>query len=324
MIECGRFISYDKSGRILLLYYSFFKSDLNFFESTKKNSIFQSTFMYFRMWIRLIPERMAQVFQVDRLNRIREMVRYHRSVDVNELSAALNVSEVTVRRDLEKLEQEGFLKRVYGGATICEKQEQIAPVQKNEMDSRLLSYEQLPHGSKIVGETAAGMVGEYEVIYIGAGMSGLALAREIKDRHGVIVVSNYLPICLELMHSQVRVIITGGELDSKDSTFKIDHIDYEACLVPIEKAFIPFRGFDLQNGYAFNDREELQIYQRLKEHSKFMIGMIEGNLFDKRGFVTMEDDDSISAIVSDRDIPDQYRDYYFEKNISLYEGMRFE
>lgn len=264
------------------------------------------------------------MFQVDRLNRIKEIINYHRSVDVSELSNVLNVSEVTIRRDLEKLEQEGYLKRVYGGATIVQEPVLPATIRQEETYIGLPSFDQIGESSRIVGEMAARMVEDFDVIFIGPSHSGLALARNIKNKNGVVVMTNYLPICLELFQSQARIVMIGGELDTRDSTFKNTHIDYDICMLPVEKAFIPFRGFDLDAGYAFNDREELLVCEHLKKNAKFLIGMIEGNLFDKRGFVTMPDDNAIHAIVSDKGIPDKYRSFYFEKNVDLYEGIRLE
>ena len=267
------------------------------------------------------------MFQVDRLNRIKEFLHYYRSADVGELSTVLKVSEVTVRRDLEKLEQEGFLERVHGGAIILESQlpEEFG---KDEQEwspkDDLPSFECVSQNSRMIGETAAELVDDYEVVFIGASLSAIVLARAIKEKQGVVVLSNYLPVCLELLDSRVRVIMVGGELDSKDATFKTTHIDYEMCMVPVEKAFVPFRGFDLKAGYAFNDKEELEVYKRLQSSAKYLIGMMEGSLFDKQGFITTEDDEMISAIVTDQEIPDQYRNFYFEKNIIVYEGLRLE
>ena len=60
------------------------------------------------------------MFQIERLQLIKQILSEKKSVDVMWLSGQLEVSEVTIRRDLEKLETEGFLKRTYGGAILNE------------------------------------------------------------------------------------------------------------------------------------------------------------------------------------------------------------
>ena len=72
------------------------------------------------------------MFAAARLEKIRELITQTKSIEISVLVDLLSVSEATIRRDLEKLEQEGFLYRIHGGAVLTEKVEPLEPEEPDE------------------------------------------------------------------------------------------------------------------------------------------------------------------------------------------------
>ena len=141
------------------------------------------------------------MFADARIEKIKELLLEYKHVDVNTLSSVLSASVATVRRDLERLEEEGFLRRTHGGAIIIEKKEKIAKV----------AQEPYYREKKQIGIIAASLIKNNETVYIGAGRTCQQIARNLKDKRNVKVVTNNIGVITELLHTQsVRLMVPGG------------------------------------------------------------------------------------------------------------------
>jgi DeoR/GlpR family transcriptional regulator of sugar metabolism len=124
-------------------------------------------------------------------------------VRLRELSEVLQVSDSTIRRDLEHLESQGLLKRIYGGAVLVEEQ----------ADARGSVAASSAQASRI-GAAAAALVAEGETVYLGAGSLAAAVAQHLSARTGITVITNALDIAAYLARqSTLSVILTGGQLE---------------------------------------------------------------------------------------------------------------
>jgi DeoR/GlpR family transcriptional regulator of sugar metabolism len=133
-------------------------------------------------------------------------------VSVSELSALAGVSQMTVRRDLEALEQEGLLQRVHGGAvsTISGSYEPPFAVR-----SRLGSAEK-----ERVGVAAAALIGPNETVIIDGGTTALAVARALRGRRQLTVCALSVQAAAELADEQgIRVIAAGGDVRPGEQYF---------------------------------------------------------------------------------------------------------
>lgn len=125
------------------------------------------------------------------------------AVRVPDLAARYGVSEPTIRRDLEWLEQEGIAHRVRGGAVAASPQNVIAP-DPNAIACR-------------IGQTAVGFIRDDETVFLGPGKLTLEVARALRDRHHLTVVTNSLTIAAEVArHTSHTLILTGGQLNRAD------------------------------------------------------------------------------------------------------------
>jgi DeoR/GlpR family transcriptional regulator of sugar metabolism len=139
-----------------------------------------------------------------RLERLRRIVRQSRVVRVEDLTSRLKVSTATVRRDLDRLEELGEIRRVHGGAVgiesrleepLFDDKASIAPREKRRIAQAALRYIKPDH-----------------TIYLDGGSTVLELARLVRERTGLTVVTNSLRAALELAGRGPRLILVGGEL----------------------------------------------------------------------------------------------------------------
>lgn len=256
------------------------------------------------------------MFGIERLQAIRELVKEKKSVEVTYLSKELSVSEVTIRRDLDKLEKEGFVAKTYGGAILMESNPEVGeqrvvqvPLTKN---SAKTPYDR-------VAFTAAELIENGDTLFIPGGMMGMALAKCLEDLQDLIVITNNLEIAMYLYQlGGHKVVMLGGEIDGQ--TGNVQEFDQLEELL-IEKSFIAVEGVDQQFGYTVNDRHDVRLYKRLKACSRQLILVTVTDVYNKRGLVKLAPLDAIETIVGEKTLPDAFKGYYYENNIRVHTTM---
>ncbi len=149
---------------------------------------------------------------VERRNRIEQIINKNKSVLVVELAKQFEVTTETIRGDLEKLEKQGVLVRTYGGATLVDNSEiELAITERDTVN-----YE----GKQRIGKYAADLIKDGETIFLDASTSAWHLARYIKGKRGITVITNAEKIVNELsMCDHIHVVCVGGELTPRNMSY---------------------------------------------------------------------------------------------------------
>ncbi|GKX28155.1 GntR family transcriptional regulator [Vallitalea longa] len=253
------------------------------------------------------------MFGMERLQAIRESLYKNGSVEVVNLSKMLSVSEMTIRRDLDKLEKEGLIVKTYGGAILKkDKTEENSLDDKNEKNKLHLK----------IAKMASQLIEDNEVVFIGGGSILYELLDYLKEKKGLVVVTNNINIAMKIMsYKTVKVIITAGEIDPATG----DIFGYETIHsldnILIEKAFVSVDGIDSELGYTTNTKEYLELYEVIKKISNRVVLVAEHKQYGKRGLKRIAQLDEIKEIVADKNIPDMFKEYYFNNDIKLYASM---
>jgi DeoR/GlpR family transcriptional regulator of sugar metabolism len=185
-----------------------------------------------------------------REQKILHHLRTNSSVRVVELSEMFGVSEVTIRRDLQKLQENGKIRRVHGGAVVLEKAAPEPPV--------ILRTGEQASEKRRIGAAAAALVEEGDTIFIGSGTTTEALALSLLGCQNITVITNSLIIINHLAQdSGISVISTGGVLRASEFSF-IGHLTEQALqeLRP-NKVFMGIRAIDLARGLTNDHMPEV-------------------------------------------------------------------
>jgi DeoR/GlpR family transcriptional regulator of sugar metabolism len=256
------------------------------------------------------------MFAIERLNKIKEKLFKEKRVDVFELSELFSVTEVTIRRDLDKLEQEGFLIKTYGGAVLNEDLV-LEP-------SRIDSDDSNPEEKKMIGKIAAQMIENNEAIYLGPGTTCLEIARNLADKK-LTVVTNDLNIALELRGcAGIKVIVTGGDLMQSTSTLVGGFALQALGGIYINKAFIGVKGVNFDSGYTIDSHEEVMVIQGVRKISNEIIIVADYTKFGCTSFARLGSLTMAKKVITNKQVPSEYKKYFFENAVKLYTTFEFE
>jgi DeoR family transcriptional regulator, fructose operon transcriptional repressor len=134
---------------------------------------------------------------------ILERLEHSQKVEVTDLSTILEVSEVTIRKDLQELEQLSLLKRVHGGAIS---------VHRTKWNPSLENRLEVQSDSKLaIAKAALELVHDGDTVILDAGTTTLALARHLRGRRrNLTIITNSLPVMAELSNANYDMIALGG------------------------------------------------------------------------------------------------------------------
>jgi DeoR/GlpR family transcriptional regulator of sugar metabolism len=178
------------------------------------------------------PERQKQILAL--------LTRQGR-LSVNEIVEQFSISVATARRDLESLASQGKAERVHGGVIAIEQAPPELPILERE-------NEQADEKTRI-GLSAANLVADKETVFLGSGTTVLEVARNLRNRKNLTVITNSLPVLNALAGAEgVTVICLGGMLRDSEMSF-IGHITEQALTeVRADKVIIGTRGVSLEHG----------------------------------------------------------------------------
>ncbi len=177
----------------------------------------------------------------ERFERIREELAKKGIVDGDELAGLLGVSRATIRRDLDALEERGFLTRTHGGAQATDPEDELP------FHSKVSAY---MREKRAIGLAVAALVPEGAVIGCTGGTTVMAAIKCLRGK-SVTVVTNAINVAMELAPSeQAQVIVTGGSLRTRSYEL-VGHIaDRTLGEFHLDLALIGVDGIDIERGIS--------------------------------------------------------------------------
>lgn len=167
------------------------------------------------------------------------------------------------------------------------------------------------------------MINDGDVIFIGAGKTCTLLARYIRDKKGLIVVTSNIDAVVELSKSQGPSMILLGRDVHVGSNYIETFDEYTAESLQrlyFDKVFLTVNGVDLEYGYSINSRLQLPLYNHLLNNTKDFYLLADCHKFDKRAFAFLCRIGRISNVVTNPETDPKYLAFYRGSDISVYTG----
>lgn len=217
-------------------------------------------------------------------------------VNVLDLGKALDVSAVTIRKDLKLLEEKGLLFRSHGGASLSNPYINEKPVNEKE---HIREEEK-----RRIGKAAAQLITADDTFIVASGTTVLALARYIKPAGRLTAITASLNVALELnRHLEIDVLQLGGAL--RKSSFSVAGSFSESMLenFSCSKLFLGIDGIDLDFGLSTTNILEAQLNRKMIAAAQKTIVLADSSKFGRRGFGKICDLDEVDQIITDREAP---------------------
>ncbi|MBE6733264.1 MAG: DeoR/GlpR transcriptional regulator [Ruminococcaceae bacterium] len=247
---------------------------------------------------------------IERRNAILAKLSSNGKVIVSELSEEFNVTEETIRRDLEKLDREGLAKKTYGGAVINQSLNADLPYHVRKRSN----VEQ----KEMIAEKIAQMIHDGDYIMLDSSSTSIYVTKYIKNLKNITLITNSVETLIELADkSDWKVLSTGGALRkgalslvgaSAERMIRSFHVDLAVC---------SSKGIDMNMGITDSNEKDSEIKRAIFDSATRKILAVDSSKFDKISFVRVGNISDVDVIVTDTKPASRWIDFLEEKNVEL-------
>jgi len=234
-----------------------------------------------------------------RLIKIKEFVQKENVTSVLDLSRAFNVSATTIRRDLLKLDKEGFLDKVHGGAVF---KETLIPEPIFNEAKTLHKEEKIR-----IAEEASKRIEDSDIIMIDSGTTCLELIRFLNTKKNLKIVTNGIFTGIELCKllrkkKDIEVIVTGGEVKLEFGVYSgFKTFDFFNT-INIKKAFIGAAAISIEKGISTSIQYIYDLVTTIRRNAKELILLCDSSKFETYSLLNILPISEIDEIITDNNL----------------------
>lgn len=242
-----------------------------------------------------------------RQSQILDLLTQNKKLKVTELSDVLNVSQVTIRKDLSALEDSGIIVREHGYAKLNE---------SDDINNRLAYHYDI---KQKIAEKAVESIEDGETVMIESGSCCALVALEIaKTKKDVTLITNSAFIADYIRKTgNVRIILLGGEYQ-EESQVMVGPITRKCAEgFFVDKLFVGTDGFTRETGFTGNDYMRSEAVKDMAKQAINVIIVTDSVKFQQKGVVSLLDTKKVSYVYTDSNIPEDAEEYLVENNIKV-------
>lgn len=247
---------------------------------------------------------------IERRREILARMRSDGKVIVSELARDFEVTEETIRRDLDRLDKEGLVSKTYGGAVA--KQTFALDLPYNVRES--VNVEQ----KQIIADKIVRLIQNGERIMMDSSSTNLYVLRKLKEKKNLTIITNSVKILIELADkSDWTVLSTGGAL--KQNALSLNGSSAEKMIhsYHVDTAICSCKGLDMQLGVMDSNEQDCLIKQAMLASAERRILALDSEKFDKKSFVKVCGLQNVDLLVTDQSPSSAWRRFCAERDIDL-------
>lgn len=248
-----------------------------------------------------------------RRQKIVDIIQDKKKVLVQELAVNFSVTEETIRRDLEKLEEQGILKRTYGGAIINQGTNADMPADMREISNK--------EGKMRIAENVSNAIQDGDTLMLDSSSTALYVAKCIKrNKKRVTIITNSLKVLIELQDiNDINLILAGGTFRESSKSFVGKWSENVIQNYYVNKAIICCKGMDINRGVMDSNEQEAETKKLMARSADKVFLVVDSMKFDKSSFVNIVDFNEIDYLYTDEVLSKKWtktlRDNEVEVNI---------
>jgi len=242
---------------------------------------------------------------------ILEILSESREMSVIDLSRRFGVSEVSIRKDLEYLEQTGLLQRKHGGARLVQ--------HTSIFEARLYQNVEV---KRAIGAAAAQLIQPGDIVMLDSGTTVLEVARHIPqtllEEGDLTILTRSLMIASEFrLRRQIRLIVLGGIYAHDYDDFVGEQVEQSLQRLSIQKLFLGVDGISLERGLTTDNLLEAGLFQKMVESSDWVIVAVDSSKIGVNKLQSILPVDAVHTLVTDDAAPELFLDALREQGIEV-------
>jgi len=229
----------------------------------------------------------------ERHQKIYELLRNHKNLSIDKLSSILEISKMTVRRDLDRLTKKGIVQRVHGRAIIS---------RTNEYEpSYMIRSLEMMKEKQMIGRLAASLIKDNAVIIVDIGSTLLELVRNIPENNNITVITNWMPVAVELSKKRglFNLVLTGGKVLTDELSIVGNYPKEMLKDFNADIAFLGVGGISDKFGITDFNMDEVQVKKQMIKSSREVIVLADHSKFNRVAPMKIADIKLIDKIITD-------------------------
>ena len=263
---------------------------------------------------------MADILAEERRRKILEELKDEGTVKTSRLADIFSVSEVTIRRDLEVLKEEGKLKKVHGGAVANEKD-----FQSSYQGNSITFEPSFQEKSKIhqkekkkIGEKATSLINDGSSIFVGTGTTTMQIVKNLDEMRNLTVVTNSLIHGLELSRApDIEVLMTGGQLRKNTSALVGPIAKRSLDEIYVDTLFLGINGISIDQGFTVPTLPEAEMSRQVTTIANEVIIVADFSKFGKVSHAKVAEIDGAHKVIADDRVDDSYKEAFSDLGVEL-------
>ena len=248
---------------------------------------------------------------IERRNEILQKLMLDGRVVVGELAEKYGVTEETIRRDLERLEDDGYAKKTYGGAV------------RNDSVTGELPYtvrkQTNVSGKKYIAEIIGSLIRDGDSLLLDGSTTALFTVKSIFTKENLTIITNSVEMLLDLPQGHNwNIISTGGFYRSESMAFYGNAAEEKIRNYHTDYAILSCKGMDIEKGITDTREQFAELKKSFFGSARKVILAVDHTKFDKISFVYFGDFDDIDVVVTDVEPDERWKHLFAERNIELY------
>lgn len=227
----------------------------------------------------------------ERRRHILERLKVEGKVEIVQLANDLQVTPMTIRRDFDVLEKQKNLIRIHGGAILPQ-----ALIGEKTFESKAVMA---VAEKQAIARKAVELIQDGMTILLDSGTTTLEIAKQLKFREDVTVVTNDIQIAAELMDGKLEVIVLGGRLQNDVGALFGSLAEEMLRAMHVDLFFLGAPAVHPTFGVTSPSFEKSSLKQRMNEAAEQIILVTDSSKFDRKAFSKVCNLDQITSIITD-------------------------
>jgi DeoR/GlpR family transcriptional regulator of sugar metabolism len=247
---------------------------------------------------------------LERQNAIMNIITKEKAVNLKKLSEQFEVSNACVRRDLEKMEQQGLVKRTYGGAVLIEGINEEIPLMVREIEQREVKNK--------IARTAAKLIDNRDTIFMDASTTIKELTNFFDDKENLTVITNGIRVITDIAHLEnVTVYGIPGKLRKQAFSMVGDQAESFVSNYWASKLFFSCTGLWMSHGAMDYSDAEAEVRKKMMATCQKNILLCDHTKFDRPAFYRICPFSQIHVLVTDQKLSNQWESLMLQNKVEV-------